>query len=81
MTAVGAVGIELWSMSSDIYFDNLLITDSREIANQWAADTFDLKVQLSDRLNSMQKTRKNINQNWREVFLGLISAVWSNLIN
>ena len=27
MTAVGAVGIELWSMSDSLYFDNVLITD------------------------------------------------------
>ena len=45
MTAIGAVGIELWSMSSDLYFDNLIITDSLDIAKAWAADTFDLKLQ------------------------------------
>lgn len=44
MTAIGAVGLELWSMSSDIYFDNLLVTDSLQIADTWAADTYDLKV-------------------------------------
>ena len=44
MTAIGAVGIELWSMSSDIYFDNVLITDDMDIATGWAAETFELKV-------------------------------------
>ena len=44
MTAIGAVGIELWSMSSDIYFDNVLITDDMDVANTWAAETFELKV-------------------------------------
>ena len=44
MTAIGAVGIELWSMSSDIYFDNVLITDDIDVANAWAAETFELKV-------------------------------------
>ncbi|TRY71728.1 hypothetical protein TCAL_03416 [Tigriopus californicus] len=48
MTSIGAVGIELWSMSDDIYFDNLLITDSLDIAKEWSADTFDLKVQKLD---------------------------------
>ena len=48
MTAIGAVGIELWSMSDDIYFDNILITDKIEIADNWAKDTFDLKVQKLD---------------------------------
>ena len=45
MSAIGAVGIELWSMSESLYFDNILITDMLEIADAWAADTFDLKVQ------------------------------------
>ena len=44
MTAIGAVGIELWSMSSDIYFDNVLITDDMDVATGWAAETFELKV-------------------------------------
>ncbi len=48
MQAVGAIGIELWSMSDDIYFDNLLITDLRSIADAWAADTYDLKIQKLD---------------------------------
>jgi hypothetical protein len=41
---LGAVGIELWSMSDNIYFDNLLITDSLSLADSYAADTFDLKM-------------------------------------
>lgn len=45
MAAIGAVGIEIWSMSDDLFFDNLLITDDRTVADAWAADTFDLKVQ------------------------------------
>lgn len=48
MTPIGAVGIELWSMSDQLYFDNLLITDNRAIADKWSAETFDLKVQKLD---------------------------------
>ena len=44
MAAIGAVGIELWSMSDDIFFDNLLITDDKTIADEWAVNTYDLKV-------------------------------------
>ena len=44
MTAIGAVGIELWSMSSDIHFDNVLITDDMDVATGWAGETFELKV-------------------------------------
>ncbi|XP_028132647.1 calnexin [Diabrotica virgifera virgifera] len=45
MTTVSAVGLELWSMSQDILFDNLLITEDITIANKWASDTFDKKRQ------------------------------------
>ena len=48
MTPIGAVGIELWSMSSDIYFDDIVITNSQEIADNWAKDTYDLKIQKLD---------------------------------
>lgn len=44
MTPIGAVGIELWSMSNMIYYDNIIITDSLEQANAWAAETFDVKL-------------------------------------
>merc|ERR1711862_451210 len=48
MTSIGGVGIELWSMSNNLYFDNLIITDKLEIADAWAKDTYDLKVQKLD---------------------------------
>ncbi|XP_059483645.1 calnexin isoform X2 [Neocloeon triangulifer] len=43
MTPIGAVGFELWSMSDNIMFDNLIITDSLIVAEQYAADSFDIK--------------------------------------
>jgi calnexin len=48
MTPIGGIGIELWSMSDELYFDNLIIADSIEIADAWAKETFDLKVQKLD---------------------------------
>ncbi|CAG9865351.1 unnamed protein product [Phyllotreta striolata] len=45
MTAVSAIGFELWSMSQDILFDNVIITDDIAVADKWAADTFDKKRQ------------------------------------
>lgn len=44
MTPIDAVGIELWSMSDNILFDNILVTDNIADAYQFAQDTFDLKV-------------------------------------
>lgn len=48
MAAIGAVGIELWSMSDNIYFDNLLVADSVALADAYAADTFGLKMSKLD---------------------------------
>lgn len=39
------MGFELWSMSKDILFDNIIITEEITIAEKWAADTFDKKRQ------------------------------------
>ena len=38
-----AVGLELWSMSDDILFDNFIVTDDKEVADKWAKDSFELK--------------------------------------
>lgn len=43
MSSIGAIGLELWSMTDNIYFDNFIITSSREVADQWAADTWKKK--------------------------------------
>merc|ERR1712203_1171652 len=43
MTPVSGVGLELWSMSDNIYFDNFLITDNLALADAFARETFDLK--------------------------------------
>lgn len=43
-----AVGLELWSMSSNILFDNLLITDDVVVAEEWAEVTFGLKRKQLD---------------------------------
>merc|ERR1712136_524770 len=32
MSPIGAVGLELWSMSDNIFFDNILITDNKMVA-------------------------------------------------
>ncbi|KAJ8926429.1 hypothetical protein NQ314_021217 [Rhamnusium bicolor] len=45
MTTVSAVGFELWSMSKDILFDNIIVTEDIVIAEKWASDTFDKKRQ------------------------------------
>lgn len=57
MQAISAIGFELWSMSKDILFDNIIITEEIEIADQWASETFDKKRQkiASDSESVVQK--------------------------
>ncbi|TKS69252.1 Calnexin IP90 [Collichthys lucidus] len=43
MAPFKALGLELWSMTSDIYFDNFIITSHKEVADRWASDSWGLK--------------------------------------
>ena len=43
MAPFNALGLELWSMTSDIYFDNFIITSHKEVADRWASDSWGLK--------------------------------------
>jgi calnexin len=44
MTAIAAIGLELWSMSNNIYFDNFLVTSDRAVATQVANDGWKKKA-------------------------------------
>ena len=35
-----AVGLELWSMTPDILFDNFIITSDKSVADKWASDRY-----------------------------------------
>lgn len=53
----GALGFELWSMSDHILFDNLLVTDSLQQAEEWATDSFDIKrIKLDKQAVSINTT-------------------------
>ncbi|KAM4807704.1 calmegin [Rhinophrynus dorsalis] len=43
MTPFSAIGLELWSMTSNIYFDNFIICSDKEVADRWASDSWGLK--------------------------------------
>ncbi|XP_075055628.1 calmegin [Mixophyes fleayi] len=47
MTPFSAVGLELWSMTSDIYFDNFIVCSLKEVADRWASDSWGLKKLLA----------------------------------
>ena len=74
MTPIGAVGIELWSMSNDIYFDNLLITSDMEVADAWAKDTYSLKIQKLD-VNSANIFTRIVNYSNKNPWLYAVYVV------
>lgn len=57
MTTIAAVGIELWTMSADILFDNIIITSDEDAADEWAAKTYDLKRKQLDKESETFVTR------------------------
>lgn len=58
-TKQAAVGFELWTMSKDILFDNIIVTDDIFVAEKWAADTFDKKRQKIAK-DSVSKQKTNV---------------------
>ncbi|KAL1506401.1 hypothetical protein ABEB36_005771 [Hypothenemus hampei] len=64
MQPITAVGFELWSMSKDILFDNIIITEEIEVAEYWASDTFNKKREkiASDSESVVQKLANLTNE-------------------
>ncbi|XP_060035036.1 calmegin isoform X3 [Erinaceus europaeus] len=48
LTPFRAIGLELWSMTSDIYFDNFIICSEKEVADRWAADGWGVKIMVAN---------------------------------
>ncbi|KAI0286825.1 Calreticulin family-domain-containing protein [Russula aff. rugulosa BPL654] len=46
LNKIGGVGIELWTMTEDILFDNIYVGHSVDDAKAFAAETFDIKHSL-----------------------------------
>lgn len=46
LTRFSGVGLELWSMTDQIYFDNFIISDDESVARQLASETWQLKNEL-----------------------------------
>lgn len=63
-------------MSNNILFDNLLITDDENVADEWAAQTYDLKKKQIDK-DAVSAFRSNIMQNQFVLFLKInITIKW-----
>jgi len=46
LTPFSALGLELWSMTENIYFDNFLITNDEQVARQLAKDSWSIRHEL-----------------------------------
>lgn len=46
LSVISAIGLELWSMTDNIYFDNFLISDDENVANEFAKDSWSVKKTL-----------------------------------
>jgi calnexin len=43
LTSFSGIGLELWSMNDNIYFDNFIITDDEDVAKKFAEDSWQIK--------------------------------------
>ncbi|KAF4124000.1 calnexin [Geosmithia morbida] len=56
---MGAIGFEIWTMQSDILFDNIYIGHSIEDAKKLAAETFDVKHPIEKAALEADKPKKD----------------------
>ncbi|RVX73247.1 Calnexin [Exophiala mesophila] len=54
---IGAIGFEIWTMQSDITFDNIYIGHSVEDANALRAETYDIKRPIEDAEDAKNKPK------------------------
>lgn len=54
LAPITAVGIEMWTMSSNIIFDNVLICESNDLANEVARQTYNVRRDEDARLAASQ---------------------------
>jgi len=44
VTPIAAVGLELWTMSNDVAFDNFILADDITVVDRWTEETWDRKT-------------------------------------
>jgi hypothetical protein len=49
LSSISAIGLEIWSITKDIYFDNFLITDQEEVALDLAHQIFEYRNNLKEK--------------------------------
>uniref|UniRef100_A0A0A9WSZ3 Calmegin n=1 Tax=Lygus hesperus TaxID=30085 RepID=A0A0A9WSZ3_LYGHE len=49
MTPIVSLGFELWSMTSNVMFDNIVVTDNEEFLKKWTEATYDKKSEINNK--------------------------------
>jgi len=55
---IGGIGIELWTMTEDILFDNIYVGHSLDDAKALAAETYDIKHPIEEELSNVKSNSK-----------------------
>ncbi|KZO91876.1 Calreticulin-domain-containing protein [Calocera viscosa TUFC12733] len=75
LNKIGAVGIELWTMTEDILFDNIYVGHSVEEAKEFAKETFDVKHGIEEAAKAKAKAEETVEPqtgSWREDPVGFV---------
>ncbi|OXA53227.1 calnexin [Folsomia candida] len=51
MTSIGAVGLELWTMTDQVLFDNFIISNDQSVVDDWTSKTWELKRRVLEKDN------------------------------
>jgi len=69
---IGAVGFELWTMQSDILFDNILITpDASSLVDSFTAETFTPKQKKEEELSKVDEPKTDSSLSAQSLFTNM----------
>lgn len=72
---IGAIGFELWTMSSGIVFDNIIIADDIDRVREFARQTFNIKVD-QEKLFDAIANPSNIQNFWTSIKQAIEDKPW-----
>ncbi|KAJ3989052.1 Calreticulin family-domain-containing protein [Lentinula detonsa] len=74
LAKIGGVGIELWTMTEDILFDNIYVGHSVDDAKALAAETFDIKKTLEKAKKATEDEDEDEEESFSEDPIGFIRS-------
>ena len=60
LASIRAIGIELWTISNELLFDNIIVTDNLDLARKFAEETFNVKADHERLYNQIVNPTKSI---------------------